>query len=164
MKNLKCLFLGVIATLMFVPAVSAQQLVEGEIMYEGTTKLEKCDTVLISFVMSADKKSISRFYYKFDGIHYQTTTNGIPNLKKLEEEGSHGGAVFRLKEDTIDSSAFIRFAPRKWQITIKNGWGTDVITGVFNLIYRLPNGQVVDLGTSSIELKKVEPEQAPPSE
>jgi len=156
MKNVKCLFLATAATLLFLQAITAQQLAEGEIKYQGATKLEKCDEVLISFILNADTKSIKNFYYKFNGITYTTTTGRTITQRKTSVEGYMANTVFELNENIIDSSAFVHFNPSKWQITIIQGWGTDVITGEFNLIYKVPDGQVVDLGTAPIEFKKVE--------
>jgi hypothetical protein len=152
MKKVKCLFLGVVATLMFVPAILAQEskLADGEILYRGSVKLEKCDEATVSFVLSAEKDTIKDVTFEFNGIYIES---GDGTVRKVDSKSTYGVSL-AVKDGVLDYT--YPWRGEKWRINIKKGLGTNTVTGVVKCVYVVSNNQIEDLGTVPIELKKVE--------
>jgi len=144
----------------FVPAILAQKpnlkLAEGEILYRGITKLEKCDSVVVSFVLSADKKTAKEYYFQVYGIYIQTS-NGT--LQKIDNTVSGGGTA-EVKTGGMVYEDWE--TPPNWRITVKQGLGGDTVKGEVNLVYlyRQTNPITrINLGTTPIEFKRVQTKQ-----
>ena len=160
MKKVKCLFLGVVATLMFVPVISAQtsqmkapEPAEGEILYRGFTKLERCDSVIVYFILSSDKKIAKDYYFELYGIRVNYSTITTKQSGGATAEVKNGGMVY---------------SSGKWKIIVEQGLGNETVPGEFHCIYehRQYNSQQyrddiisVDLGAAPIVFKKVQAQQ-----
>jgi hypothetical protein len=155
MKKTKCLFLGVVTMLIFVPAVLAQEpkLAEGEILYQGVTKLEKCDEAIVSFVLSAQKDTLKHVSFKLNGVYVQNR-NGT--ISKVSSETSYS-VVEAVKDGIFDYT--YPWRRENWQISIKTGLGNDTVKGECKFIYVVSSNQIEDLGTVPMEFKKVLPKQ-----
>ena len=123
-------------------------LAAGEILYRGKTKFENSDSVIVSFVLSADRKTAKDYYLELYGIRV--------NWSKIETKQS-GSATAEVKNGGM------AYSNDKWQITIKQGLGADTVPGEFNCVYEhreytrdyRENITRVDLGKAPIEFKKV---------
>ena len=157
MKNVKNLLLAVVATAMFVPVTLAQVKIpipeKDEILYRGFIKPVKCDSVVVYFVLSADKKTAKNYYFELYGIRV--------NYSKIQNKQS-GSTTAEVKNGGMV------YSDDKWSITIKQGLGANTVPGEFNYIYehREYNAQqyrdiitLVDLGTTPIEFKRVQTKQ-----
>ena len=155
MKNVKCLFFGIVATFMFAPAILAQEqkLTEGEILYRGVVKLEKCDEAIISFVLSAKEDTLKNFSFELNGIYIQANDGG---LRKVSSKSTYG-AVVAVKEGVVDYT--YPWRGEDWRIGIKEGLGAEIVQGEIKCVYAVNSNQIEDLGTASIEFKKVESKQ-----
>jgi hypothetical protein len=155
MRNVKLLFLGVIATLMFVPAILAQgvKLDEGEILYQGVAKLEKCDEAIVSFVLSAKGDTIKDVSFELNGIYIDA---GGGTIRKVNSKSSFG-VLLAVTEGILDYT--YPWRGENWRINIKKGLGTDTVTGEVKCIYVVSNNRIEDLGTASIEFKRIETKQ-----
>ncbi|MDR1130178.1 MAG: hypothetical protein LBK96_04285 [Prevotellaceae bacterium] len=155
MKKIKCLFLGVIATLMFVPAILAQEpkLAEGEILYRGAVKLEKCDEAIISFVLSAKGDTVKKVSFEFNGIYIDS---GDGTVRKVNSKSSFGVSL-AVKDGILDYT--YPWRGENWRINIKKGLGTGAVTGEVKCIYVVSSNQIEDLGTAPVEFKKTETKQ-----
>ena len=124
MKNVKQFFLIVVATIMFVPVVLAQAKMpipaEGEILYKGFTKLEKCDSTIVYFVLSEDKKIAKDYYFELYGVRVSGS---------IIETKQSGGATTEVRDGGMV------YGDEKWNITIKQGLGLDTVSGEFHFVY-----------------------------
>ena len=152
MRNVKRLFLGVVATLMFVPAILAQEqkLAKGEILYQGVVKLEKCDEAIISFVLSAD--TLKNFSFELNGIYIES----YGSLRKVKSKNTYGARVV-AKDGVVDYT--YPYRGENWWISIKKGLGTETVSGEIKCVYTVSDSQIENLGTAPIEFKKVETKQ-----
>jgi hypothetical protein len=157
MRNVKQLFFVVVATIMFVPVVFAQAKTpipaEGEILYQGFTKLEKCDSTVVYFVLSEDKKIAKDYYFELYGIRVGGS---------LITTKQSGGATAEVRDGSVI------YGNEKWNITIKQGLGLDTVSGEVHFVYehRQYNSQfyrdeitLIDIGAAPIVFKKVETKQ-----
>ena len=153
MKNVKCLLLAVVSTVMFVPVILGQAKVpipaNDEILYLGFAKFENCDSVKVYFILSADKKIAKDYYFELYGIRV--------NYSKIETKQS-GGATAEVKNGGMV------YGDDKWKITVKQGLGAETVSGEFNYVYehRQYNAQLyrdvvtlVDLGTAPVVFQRV---------
>ena len=147
MKNLKCLFWGVIVTLMFVPSVLAQgsEPAEGEILYRGAIKLEKCDEAVVSFILCAGKDSVRYFAFEYNGVYVKETNGNVTKRTTTE--------AYPWKNELKGGVALIDSPYQKWKIDIQEGLGSNAVTCVVKFFY------IEDLGTVTVVLNKVEPKQ-----
>ncbi|MDR2126101.1 MAG: hypothetical protein LBP63_04660 [Prevotellaceae bacterium] len=152
----KRLLLALAAILMFAPAVWAQEtkLAEGEILYQGIVRLEKCDEAKVSFVLSAQKDTLKHFSIELNGVYVQKSSSGT--LSKISSSDSYSVAV-AVKDGIVDYT--YPWRGENWRISIKTGLGNDRVKGEFKFIYVVNSNQIEDLGTVPVEFKKVEPKQ-----
>jgi hypothetical protein len=153
MKKVKFILTIVLLSAMFINKTYGQEKEvqqEAEILYTGITTLEKCDSVKVTFILSADKKTVKDFSIHYYGIYYRHA--GSNEIKKITGESS-----FPHTEEIINGSVNKKYEWQypKWHLQI-NGLTTDKVTGTFNCIYNLPGNTIVDLGTSTIIFKKAE--------
>ena len=127
-------------------------LAEGEILYRGTTKLEKCDEATISFVLTANKDTIKNFSVLMDGI-YVRQSNG--SISKINSKTNYGAKI-AVKGGSLDYTHFNIYDNKDFRIIIKQGLGADSVSGEFNFVYEVSRNQREDLGTAPIELKRVQ--------
>lgn len=141
-----------IATLTICMTTFAQnrKLEKGEILYRGTTKLEKCDEATISFVLSAKRDTIKNFSFELNDI-YIKEKNG--SLKKVTTKMTYDAFV-EVKDGVVDYT--YPWRGEKWQIAIKKDLGEETVLGEVKCIYVVGNDQIEDLGTATVEFKKVE--------
>ena len=153
MKNVKCLLFGIVATLMFAPALFAQEqkLEEGEILYRGVVKLEKCDEAIISFVLNAQKDSLKNITFEFNGIYIK---DGYGNVRKVKSQNSYSVTI-AVKDGVVDYT--YPWRGENWRINITEGLGTEIVRGEVKCVYAVNRDQIEDLGTTPIEFKKAEP-------
>ena len=149
MKNIKYLILVFVATLVFIPAMLGQEskLDEGEILYRGITKLEKCDEAIFSFVLTANKDTVKNFSLELNGIYIQESSG---RLTKVNSKSSFDAKAV-VKNGSLDFTQYFGY----FRITIKEGLGADIMVGELNCIYEVNINQREDLGTAPIEFKKV---------
>ena len=138
------------ATVTISMAAQAQDatLAEGEILYTGTTKLEKCDEAIFSFVLTADKDTIKNFSLELNGIYIEER-NG--ELSKVTTKMSFD-AKAAVENGSVDFTQYFGY----FRITIKEGLGADIVTGELNCVYEVSREQREDLGTAPIELTRQE--------
>jgi hypothetical protein len=154
MKNIKSLFLGiVVAIFMFAPVVLAQTLEEGEILYQGVVKLEKCDEAIVSFVLNAQKDTIKNFSFELNGIYVRTISG---TMTKRTTKNTYG-ATAAVSGGTVDYT--YPWRGENWRIKIKQGLGTDTVMGEVKCVYAVSSDQIENLGTAPIVFKKVEAKQ-----
>jgi len=127
-------------------------LAEGEILYRGTTKLEKCDEVILSFVLTAKKDTIKNFSVIMNGI-YIIQSNGSVNKRSTK---TTYGTKMAVKGGSLDYTHLNIFDNKDFHIVIKQGLGADSVTGEFNFVYEVSRNQREDLGTAPIEFKRVQ--------
>ena len=155
MKNVKCLFVVAIATLMVTPAALAQEqkLAEGEILYRGVLKLEKCDEAIASFVFTPAKDTIYKVVFELKGIYIDP---GDGAIRKVDSKASYS-TLIPVKDGGLDYT--YPWRGEDWRISIKEGLGADMVTGEVKCIYAVSNNQIEDLGTVPVEFKRVEIKQ-----
>jgi hypothetical protein len=130
-------------------AISEPILAEGESLYSGKTKLEKCDSITVSFVLSADETIIKNISVDIQGIYVVNTQNNTTS--KINTRSSYDGTC------TIVDGVF----DFKWghpetdfHLSVKD-FMEDKAAGEINYIYEVSSNQKEDLGTSSIVFEKV---------
>jgi hypothetical protein len=142
-KNLLIAIVAIaIATMGVATQAQETKLAEGEILYRGTTKLEKCDEVILSFVLSAGKDTAKNFSMELDGVYIRQNDGSIG---KVTSTTTYYGSKAEVKVGGLD------YKENEFRITIKKGLGADIVTGEIKCTY-----EGVDLGTASIEFKKVQ--------
>jgi len=152
--KLTCIIAFVAFSQQLLRAQSSYQLTEGEILYSGTAKLEKCDEVVFSFVLSATRDTVKKFSIEMNGI-YVIERNGA--VSKITSKSTYD-AVAEVKDGVLDYT--YPYRDENWRITIKQGLGNDTVAGEIKCVYVVNsspmNKQIEDLGTAPIEFKKVQ--------
>ena len=160
-KFLKNMIVAV-ATVTVSMAVQAQEpsLAEGEVLYKGTTKLEKCDEVIFSFVLNEKKDTIKHFKVELNGIYINRNGNLTKTSTEIKYFGNYGGTFSTRKVEVKDGGVDCKQSAGgdEFHIIIKQGLGDDIVKGEFNFVYVVNRSpwQNEDLGTAPIEFKKVE--------
>ena len=139
----------VIATVTISMAAQAQdaKLAVGEFLYKGTTKLEKCDEAVFSFVLTANKDTVKNFSLELNGIYIQESSG---RLSKVNSQSSFD-AKAAVENGSLDFRQYFGY----FHITIKKGLGADIVSGELNCVYEVNRNQREDLGTAPIELEVV---------
>jgi hypothetical protein len=139
-----------IATVTMSMAAQAQDppLAKGEILYKGTTKLEKCDEAIFSFVLTANKDTVKNFSLNLNGIYVRENSG---RLSKVSSKSSYD-AKAAVKNGSLDFKQYFGY----FHITIKEGLGADIVTGELNCVYEVNRNQRENLGTAPIELRNVQ--------
>jgi hypothetical protein len=124
-------------------------LAEGESLYSGKTKLEKCDSITVSFVLSADKTIIKNISVDIQGIYVVNTRDRTTS--KIDTTSSYGGTC------TIADGVFDfkwGYPETDFHLTVKD-FMEDKAAGEVNYIYEVSSNQKENLGTASIAFEKV---------
>jgi len=154
-----------IATVSVSMVVQAQEppLAAGEILYKGTTKLEKCDEVIFSFVLNEKKDTVKHFKVELNGIYINRNGNLTKTSTVIKYFGTFGGTFItrecEAKNGGVDCTQSAD--GDKFKIIIKQGLGNDIVKGEFNFVYVVSRSpwQVENLGTAPIEFKRVQTKQ-----
>jgi hypothetical protein len=130
--------------------VSGHVLADGEILYKGWTKLEKCDSVEVVFILSADKASIKICSIDLYGIYFSYSNETA--VQKMESKTSYPSLEKKVVDGAVDYKHFWQ-SPNVWRLIVKD-LGSNNVTGKLSYTYAF-NTQAVDLGTGSIIFKEV---------
>jgi hypothetical protein len=122
---------------------------EGESLYSGKTKLEKCDSITVSFVLSADKTILKNFSVDIQGIYVVNIRD--KTTSKINTSSSYGGTC-AIEDGVFDFKW--GYPKTDFHLTVKEFTGDKAI-GEVNYIYEVSSSQKEDLGTSSIVFEKV---------
>jgi hypothetical protein len=122
---------------------------EGESLYSGKTKLEKCDSITVSFVLSADKTIIKNISVDIQGIYVVNSRNNTTT--KINTTSSYGGTC--TIEDGVFDFAW-GFSEPDFRLIVKDLVEGKAI-GEVNYVFEVNRNQKEDLGTSSIAFEKV---------
>jgi hypothetical protein len=123
---------------------------EGEVLYRGIVKLEKCDEAIISFVLSAKADTLKNFSFELNGIYIKGVDG---SLKKVTSQSTYSAAV-AVTDGVVDYT--YPWRGENWRISIKKGLGTETAHGEIKCVYVVGNSQIEDLGTAPVEFKKIE--------
>ena len=136
------------ATVTISMAAQAQDatLAEGEILYTGTTKLEKCDEAIFSFVLTENKDTLKNFSLELNGIYIQDRNGSI---SKVTAKSSFDAKAV-VENGSVDFTQYFGY----FRITIKEGLGADSVRGELNCVYEVSRDQREDLGTALVDFKK----------
>ena len=161
MKIMKNAMIGmcVIAMVMVGQLISAQttlqDLAEGEILYKGFTKLEKCDSVIVSFVLNSKENIVKKISIELTGIQVKEANGSVTHITLK----STYDVKVKVKEGVLDYS--YSYNDQSWQITIRQGLGSSFVTGEIQCDYLVSSidssdRQIKISGTAPIQLKRVQ--------
>ena len=148
-----CVIVGVALGQPAFAQAAYRDLAEDEILYEGHTKLEKCDSVIVSFVLNSKENIARNFSIELTGIHVKETNGSVTDitLKSIFDVKA------KVKEGVLDYS--YSFNNQSWQITIRQGLGSSLATGEIRCDYALSSissdRQFKISGTAPVQFNKI---------
>jgi hypothetical protein len=135
------------------PTGDQPELREGETLYQGVARLDHCDGVTVSFILSADQSEIRSVSFQLKNLSVTTTSGNSQTTITVDSVLSTLSGVYKVIDGSVDISA-----GAGTQLTL-TGIGSQEATGTLQYTYTSygTTTETFDLGTVPITVARQNP-------